>query len=130
MPKPTNIGFFRFKDFNLSKYFSTALKSFSFPVVEEEETAYRKPLLNESSFLTRSSLVSGVTKKIKSKPYFLMIEPYSVSYSYSGKSGSISPEIPTSAASLQNFSKPYCNTGFIYPINMIAALLSNERCFN
>ena len=99
MPKPTSTGFFNCKDCSLCRYFSTAIKSVSLPVVAEELTAYRKPELNESSFLILSSEVSGVIRKIKSSPILWMIAPYSVSNSNSGKSGKISAEpIKLSAA--------------------------------
>jgi hypothetical protein len=39
--------------------------------VEEDETAYKKPLLSSSSFFIRFSEVSGVTRKIKSGHVFL-----------------------------------------------------------
>jgi hypothetical protein len=60
-------------------------------VSEEELTAYKKPELKLSSFFTLSSEVSGVTRKIKSSPCFFIIAPYSVSNSYSGRSGIINP---------------------------------------
>jgi hypothetical protein len=50
-----------------------------------------------ATITTPASEVSGVTRKIRSRPYFLMIEPYSVSNSYSGKSGNINPSICASA---------------------------------
>lgn len=38
------------------------------PVLDEEDTAYKNPLLNASICLIRASGVSGVTRKIKSSP--------------------------------------------------------------
>src|SRR6266487_2484241 len=117
IPKPTSIGLLSFKSLSFCKYFFTSLMFLSLPVVEEDDTAYKNPVLNSSNFFTLSSEVSGVTRKTKSNPCFFMIAPYSISYSYSGKSGTINPSTPTAAASAQNFSKPYCKIGFIYPIN-------------
>ena len=53
----------KFEEASFRHYASATL-----PVVEEEETAYKKPVLRLSSFRIRSSDVSGVTKKMKSSP--------------------------------------------------------------
>jgi hypothetical protein len=103
IPKPTSTGFLSFKLFSFCRYVDTSTISLSFPVVDDEETAYKKPELNSSSFLILASLVSGVTRNIKSSAYFFMMAPYSVSNSCSGRSGSIRPSTPTVAASAQNF---------------------------
>jgi hypothetical protein len=58
---------------NLFKYSSFLTSLFSFPVVDELETAYKNPELKESKYLMRSSEVSGVTKKVKFNPYFSKI---------------------------------------------------------
>jgi hypothetical protein len=46
IPKPTKTGFFNSILRRRCKYFSTRLKSFSFPVVDEDETAYKIPFGN------------------------------------------------------------------------------------
>ena len=73
IPKPIITGFSRLMEANLFKYSSFFTSLFSFPVVDELETAYRNPELKESKYFMRSSEVSGVTKKVKFNPYFSKI---------------------------------------------------------
>src|SRR5579863_6539662 len=45
IPNPTRIGFFNCISFKRCKYFSTSKKFLSPPVIDEDETAYKKPEL-------------------------------------------------------------------------------------
>ena len=101
IPNPTKNGFFNCMDFNLSRQTATLEKSLSVPVVADELTAYKNPELKLSNFLNLVSGVSGVTKKIKSKPLACMIVPQACSNSYKGISGKINPSTPIDFAFLQ-----------------------------
>lgn len=70
IPKPIMTGFCKGREANRERYSSFFKTVFSFPVVEEELTAYKKPELKESKYKILSSEVSGVTKNVKFSWYF------------------------------------------------------------
>src|SRR5665213_3797251 len=82
------------------------------PVMEEEESKYIKLLLSSSILRMRSTDVCGVTRKILLRLLSIKYLEYKASYSYIGRSGTITPSTPTSVAFLQKSSTPNCTMGF------------------